>query len=151
MDWKLYEIWTEEFKGYYWETKGNCVCAYEFDDYQEYVEDLLSYTDLEQLKQDNKEARENGGYPTRIVAKRFKPVELSEEELTALKQDVLNDDEDDLMQELNKRFLIEDTDVLYYVDGELYYYDENTSKLCFCESEGMLNPVGYDPDDSDDC
>lgn len=150
MDWKIYEIWTEEFKGYYWEFEGNGVCVYIWDDYQENVEDLLSYSQLEDLEQANKKAKENGGYPTRIVAERFKPVELTEEDLNALKQEILDDDDDDLFKELDENYRVENHDDFYYVDGELYVYDEEIGKLCHCESEGMLTPVGYDPNDDDD-
>ena len=151
MDMKLYEIWTEEFKGYYFENEENGVCYYVWDDDHDDVEDILDASTLRELEQDNKNANKFGGYPRRIVAKCYKPVELTEEDLTALKQDVLDDDDDDLLQELKDHHNIENYDNLYYVGGELYCFDDSTNKLYFCESEGMLSPVGYDPnDDSDD-
>lgn len=150
MDWKIYKVWTEEFKGYYWEFEENGVYEYTWDDDCDDVEDILDASTLRELERANKNAKENGGYPQRIVAKCYKPVELTEDDITALKQDVLNDDEDDLLQELKDHHSIENHDDLYYVGGELYFYNRNSSKLYYCESEGMLSPVGYDPNDSDD-
>lgn len=152
MDMKIYKIWTEEFKGYYWDSMGVGVCDYAFDDECDEVASLLDASTIRELEQANKNAKIFGRYPQRFVARRFNPVELSEEELTALKQDVLDDEDDDLLQELKDNHNVENYDDLFYVDGELYFYDTNSSKLCYCESEGMLIPVGYDPnDDDDDC
>lgn len=151
MDTKIYKVWTEEFKGYYWEFEENGIYNYTWDDDFDDVEDILDDSTLFELKERNEKAKEICAYPQRIVAECFKPVELTEEDIIALKQDVLNDDDDDLLQELKDHHNIENYDDLYYVGGELYYFDDNTKKLYYCESEGMLTPVGYDPnDDSDD-
>lgn len=152
MDMKIYKIWTEEFKGYYWDSMGVCVCDYAYDDVCDDVEDILDASTIRELERVNENAKENGGYPQRIVARRFTLVDLTEEDITALKQDVLDDDDDDLFKELDESYRIENYDNLYYVDGELYYYDDNTNKIYYCENDGMLSPVGYDPnDDDDDC
>lgn len=155
MNWKIYKVWTEEFKGYYWEFEENGIYEYVWDDDYDDVEDILDASTLMELEQANKNAKENGDYPKRSAAECFKPVELTEEELTALKQEILDDEDDNLLKELDETYRIENYDDLYYIDGELYYFDDNTKKLYYCESEGMLNPVGYDPnddsDDDDDC
>lgn len=151
MDTKIYEVWTEEFKGYYFENEENGVYDYVWDDDHDDVEDILDASTLRELERANENAKENGGYPQRIVAKCYKPVELTEEDIIALKRDVLNDGEDDLLQELKDHHGIENYDDLYYVGGEMYYFNASTKKLYFCESEGMLTPVGYDPNDDDDC
>jgi hypothetical protein len=149
MDFKIYKLWTEEFKGYYWEVEGNAICEYTWDTNYDDVEDLLDVSTLRKLEQHNKNTK-FGYYPARIVAERFKPVDLTEEDFTALKQEVLDDDNDDLLQELNENYNIENYDDLYMVAGELYYFDENTENLYYCESEGMISPVGYDPNDDDE-
>ena len=150
MDTKIYKVWTEEFKGYYWEFEENGIYEYVWDYDCDDVEDILDTSTIRELEQYNKNAKENGGYPKRIAAECFKAVELTEDDITALKQDVLGDENDDLLQELKDHHGIENYDDLYYVGGELYYFDDNTKKLYYCESEGMLTPVGYDPNNNDD-
>lgn len=152
MDTKIYKVWTEEFKGYYFENEENGVYDYVWDDDHDDVEAIVDASTLRELERANENAKENGGYPKRIAAECFKLVELTEDDITALKQDVLDDDDDDLHQELKDHHNVENYDDLFYVAGELYYYDDNTKKIYYCENEGMLTPVGYDPndDDSDD-
>lgn len=142
---KIYKVWTELFKGYYWETEENCVYDYYYDDDCDDVEGILDARTLRKLEQHNKNTNKFCWYPARIVAERFKLVDLTNEDLTALTQDILDDND----------MLSTNYENIYYVKGDLYYFDENTEKFYLGESEGMISPVGYDPDDdsddSDDC